>query len=193
MTVLARTCPDWRSKVIHESSPILQGLSALLRHDCPGYLMTYLYPGVELGAAGPWDIRCEDIERQTFPDGAFDIVITQDVLEHVYHPDKAHQEIHRTLRPGGVAFHTFPIYKDIVQTRCVAILKDGAPVHLEPPEYHGDPVALETGALVTYRYGYDIGDVIAGWAPFDVEVTRFNDRTRGILGEFTEVVTCRKR
>jgi hypothetical protein len=27
MTVLARTCPDWRSKVIHESSPILQGVT----------------------------------------------------------------------------------------------------------------------------------------------------------------------
>ncbi|WP_262296545.1 hypothetical protein [Microvirga sesbaniae] len=67
---------------------------------------------------------------------------------------------------------------------------------MEEPEYHGnpaDPSDPEGGSLVTYRYGYDVADLIAEWAPFDVEIRRFNDRTHGIIAEFTEVIVCRKR
>ncbi|MGH8487345.1 MAG: class I SAM-dependent methyltransferase [Gammaproteobacteria bacterium] len=45
--------------------------------------------------------RCENLEEQTFHDEFFDLVITQDVFEHVFHPDLAIREIARTLRPGG--------------------------------------------------------------------------------------------
>jgi hypothetical protein len=62
----------------------------------------------------------------------------------------------------------------------------------DPPEYHGNPIDGK-GALVTWDYGYDVHKLIASWAPFAIEITRFSDRHLGILGEYTEVILCRKR
>jgi 2-polyprenyl-3-methyl-5-hydroxy-6-metoxy-1,4-benzoquinol methylase len=47
------------------------------------------------------EYRNEDLERQTYADGSFDVVITQDVMEHIYDPSSAFREIARTLRPVG--------------------------------------------------------------------------------------------
>jgi SAM-dependent methyltransferase len=193
MIALTRVCPDWRTRTIHESSPVFRGMSALMLRECRRYIPTYYFPHVKPGENDAHGFRCENIEQQTFPDQMFDIVITQDVLEHVFHPEQAHREIHRTLRPHGFAIHTFPIYKDIAITRRVASIGDDATIsHHEPPEYHGDPIDKVNGALVTFRYGYDVGDLIAGWASFNVEISRYNAPYHGVLGEFTEVVTCAK-
>lgn len=136
--------------------------------------------------------RCEDIEAQTFGGASFDLVITQDVMEHVFRPDQAHKEIYRTLRPGGLHIHTVPIYYDMEHTkRCSKLIDDGRVIHLSEPEYHGNPVN-DLGALVTYRYGRDLPDMISEWAPFSIEVIRFNDRHHGVVGAFTDVVVCQK-
>ena len=80
MHVLEREYPLWRKARIHESSPVFRGVSSRLLRECPGYLPTYFFPGVTLGAIHN-KFRCEDIENQTFADESFDIVITQDVME----------------------------------------------------------------------------------------------------------------
>ncbi|MBA2591465.1 MAG: class I SAM-dependent methyltransferase [Gammaproteobacteria bacterium] len=51
-------------------------------------------------------VTCEDLEQQTFADEAFDLIVTQDVLEHEFPPDLVHQQIGRTLRSGGPHVHT---------------------------------------------------------------------------------------
>jgi SAM-dependent methyltransferase len=43
-----------------------------------------------------------------FPDNMFDVVVSEQVFEHVMDYDKAVSEIHRVLKPGGVAIHDFP-------------------------------------------------------------------------------------
>lgn len=50
----------------------------------------------------------EDAQRLTYPDAAFDLVVSTDVIEHV--PDSAAmmREVGRVLRPGGAAIITFP-------------------------------------------------------------------------------------
>jgi SAM-dependent methyltransferase len=193
MLVLRAVDPDWYNKTIHESSPGSSGVSVLLRNTCRAYVPTHYFPGVALGTAHQ-GYRCEDLEKQTFEGEAFDLVITQDVLEHVFDPAAVHREIWRTLKPGGCHVFTTPIYKHMVKTKqCARLRPDGSVEHLEEPEYHGNPSDPEGGSLVTYRYGYDIADLIAEWAPFDVEIRRFNDRTRGIIAEFSEVIVCRKR
>jgi SAM-dependent methyltransferase len=50
----------------------------------------------------------EDAQRLTYPDAAFDLVVSTDVIEHV--PDSAAmmRELGRVLAPGGVAVVTFP-------------------------------------------------------------------------------------
>jgi len=191
--VLNELRPNWRGLAIHESSPGGNGISAKLRREGERYVASHYYPsqpmGTQVGA-----FRNENLEAQTFEDAAFDIVVSLDVMEHLFHPDRAYAEIFRTLRPGGLYIHTFPIYKAQVEaaTRFAELADDGTVTHLvETPEYHGNPIDKD-GALVTFHYGYNITRQIAQWAPFDVRITRFNDRTHGILGEFTEVVICTK-
>jgi SAM-dependent methyltransferase len=43
-----------------------------------------------------------------FSDRHFDVVFSTQVLEHVQEYSPTLKEIHRVLRPGGVAFHQFP-------------------------------------------------------------------------------------
>ena len=185
-------CPNWRDLRIHESSPLMRGASPVLAHECRDYVATYFFPGVPPGDLHR-GFRCEDLECQTFADESFDIVISQDVMEHVLNPERAYQEVWRTLRPGGVYIHTTPIYKDLVASQRRADRRaDGSIHHLFEPEYHGNPID-DAGALVTFHFGYDLADLIAEWADFDVEIRRFNDRTHGIVAEFSDVIICRKR
>jgi SAM-dependent methyltransferase len=164
----------------------------VLQRECKGYIPTYFFPGVALGSLHN-GCRCEDIERQTFQDENFDIVITQDVMEHIFNPESAYKEIWRTLRPGGLHIHTTPINKGMIESkRCAERLADGSIRHIEEPSYHGNPID-EAGSLVTWLWGYDLPDLIVKWAPFDVEVRRFNDASKGIVAEYSEVIICRKR
>ena len=43
-----------------------------------------------------------------FPDAAFDVVVSSNVLEHVFDLDDLLQEIKRVLRPDGIAVHVLP-------------------------------------------------------------------------------------
>jgi SAM-dependent methyltransferase len=191
MLVIRQLLPHYAELAIHESSPAPRGVSLLLRTEASGYIPTQYWPGVPLGSMHN-GIRCENLERQTFNDESFDLVVTQDVMEHVFHPDRAYQEVYRTLRPGGYYIHTTPIYKMLVKTQQRARLKeDGSIVHLAPPEYHYNPIS-DLGSLVTYYFGYDLHDLIANWTTFDVEIRRFYDRTHGVVAEFSEVIICAK-
>lgn len=189
--ILNELVPNWRTLRIHESSPADRGISKKLRLQAPRYLASYFFPDKAPGEFFGY-MRNEDLERQTFFDNTFDIVLTLDVMEHVFKPDRVYQEIYRTLSPGGLYIHTFPIRKWLVDgaVQRADQKPDGTVEFLvQPPEYHGSPFG---NSLVTYDYGYDIGRVITDWAPFDVRIIRFSDQRHGIIGEYTEVIVCRK-
>jgi len=189
--VIDSVIPDWRHRIIHESSPMPRGLSALLKKECPRYIETQFFEGVKRGQSSN-GVRCEDLERQTFASESFDLVVTQDVLEHVFFPHLVHREVWRTLKPGGLHCFTTPIQRNKQTTeRTALILPDRTVRHLFEPEYHGNPVS-EKGSLVTFLYGSDLGDRIAKWAPFEVEIRGTENRRLGIVGEFLDVVVCRK-
>jgi len=191
--VLKELIPNWRTLRIHESSPADRGISRKMRLESSAYLGTQFFPQLERGKLfGQY--RNENLENQTFENGAFDLVISLDVMEHVFDPAKAYQEIYRTLSKGGYYIHTFPIRKwqvDAFIRR--ATLNDEKKVTflVEPPEYHGNPVD-ESGSLVTFDYGYEISRQISVWSGFNVKIVRFWDRTHGIIGEYTEVIICRR-
>lgn len=50
---------------------------------------------------------CQD-NRAVIPSGSFDVVVCTEVLEHTLNPFDAVAELHRILRPGGVAIVTTP-------------------------------------------------------------------------------------
>jgi SAM-dependent methyltransferase len=48
----------------------------------------------------------EDLTRLSYPDGSFDLVVSDFVLEHVLDPFAAMREKHRVLKAGGIAITT---------------------------------------------------------------------------------------
>jgi ubiquinone/menaquinone biosynthesis C-methylase UbiE len=89
----------------------------------------------------------------TFPDEKFDIVITEDVLEHVRDYKKALLEIYRVLKNGGVNIFTIPFLfnKETIVRIDTSSEND---IHLLPPEYHGDNIH---GKIIAYRtFGIDL-------------------------------------
>lgn len=184
--------PNWRELSIHESSPADRGISPKMERECQRYIASQYHPNQTFGTM-VGRFRNENLEKLTFDDEVFDITVTLDVMEHVYHPDLVVREIWRTLKPGGAFICTFPVRNDQVSSweRRFEYLASGTRRDFKEPEIHGNPVDGK-GSIVTIDWGYDLHKEFGTWAPFDVRVIRFNDRTHGILGEYTEVVVCRK-
>ena len=99
----------------------------------------------------------EDIQALSWADGAFDLVLTSETLEHVPDPRRALRETFRVLRPGGRHIFTVPVDASLALTRS----RDGL-----PPEHHGrggGPFALVTrkaDMLVHTDFGGDLPDVV---------------------------------
>ncbi len=76
-----------------------------------------------------------------FADQSFDIILSNDVLEHVNLPEEAIAEIYRILKPGGEIFITVPFHPNALQTVRRAKLIEAEVKHLLPPIYHGNPLS----------------------------------------------------
>ncbi len=190
--VLNELMPDWRNLAIHESSPAPRGISVKLAREAPGYVASQFFPNRPCGETVN-GFRNENLEALSFADNTFDLTISLDVMEHVYHPDRALREIDRTLKVGGYYICTFPVRKEqtTAMERRFELQPDGTRIDIKPPEIRGNPVSSE-GSIVTIDWGYDLHQQFADWTSMDVRVYRFDDRTHGILGEYTDVIVCRK-
>ncbi len=168
---LETIAPNWQQLAIHESAPF-GALSEKLAQKCRNYTPTHYFPDVEPGSMER-GIRNENLEKQTFPDEQFDIVITQDVLEHVADPQSVFKEIARTLKPGGKHFFSIPRDPSKPTEPRVKFRGDEI-VHLKPPEYHGNPYD-PAGLLVITDWGDDICELILQWAGTKTEMSPFSD------------------
>lgn len=134
----------------------------------------------------------QNLERLTFPDASFDLVITSDVLEHVRLHERALREIRRVLAPGGSYLFTVPHDRTRAETLIrVAVVDPEDPSRDEfllEPEYHGDANSEDNAALAYRTYGRDLDTALARLG-FDVEYTREDIPETGILD--TELFYCR--
>jgi SAM-dependent methyltransferase len=186
--VLQEQYPSYRAMKIHESSPG-GAASGKLKKECSNYTPTYFYPDLEPGQFHQ-GIRSENLEHMTFADNSFDLVITQDVLEHVLNPDKAFKEIVRTLKPGGAHVFTVPLHsgnKTVVR----AIEQNGQVKYLENKIFHGNPID-EKGALVATDWGDDLPDYIEESTGLTTETYSFNDLHFGLKAWALDVFITRK-
>lgn len=189
--VLENQFPNWRILPTHESSPIDRGISKKIREQAGLYTGSQYLPNEQPGTVVN-GFRNENLEKQTFGDKSFSLVISLDVMEHVNEPEAAFKDIARTLVDGGAYLFSVPTYKEQTESkRAARHMPDGTIEHYAKPEYHGNPVG-NNDSLVTFRYGYDLPELIHAWSDLDVEVFRFHNHHLGIIGEMTEIYLCRK-
>jgi hypothetical protein len=101
-------------------------------------------------------LRHEDALNLSFADASMGTIVSNDVFEHVADIDATLSECVRVLRPGGRLLLSIPFSYDKPETVVRAELRDGEPVHLLEPVYHGNPLDQAKGSLVFYDHGWDI-------------------------------------
>ena len=183
---LEQSAPNWPDLHVYEAGPY-GTLSRYLDAKCHRFTTSFFLPGV---AAGEFrdGMRSEDLEALTFESESFDVVLTQDVLEHVLRPEQALAEIGRVLRPGGLHIFTVP-YSPV--TRTAARAKpgpDGEVVLLAPAQYHGDPLD-PAGVLVITDWGNDLPDRVLEASGMRTEILTFSDAAQGIPDPVTVFVS----
>lgn len=187
MQVIETHFPNWRNMTIHESSPSKGGASAYISKECPQYIPSQFFPEQELGSF-IGNVRCENLEALTFSDESLDLHITQDVLEHVFHPSKVFSEIARTLKPGGAHIFTTPIVNKHKLSKLRAKVNDNGEIsYLFPAKYHGNPIS-EKGSLVTVDWGFDICQHIFKSCGLFTHITHIDGLSKGIRAEYIEVL-----
>jgi hypothetical protein len=192
MATIENHYPDWRNLNIHESSPEDCSITNRLKKECKGYIGSQYYPKQEFGKIIN-GYRNENLEEQTFENEIFDIVITQDVLEHIYNPAKAFSEIARTLKHGGAHIFSVPIINKFKKTEIWATMGyNGEPVFQKTEEWHGNPVDKK-GSPVTMHWGYDIVNFIKEYSGLETEIEYIHNLHFGIWAEYIEILISKKK
>lgn len=141
-----------------------------------------------------YPIQHEDLTALTLPSDTFDLVTTNEVLEHVPDIDASLREVARVLKDGCWHVGTHPFLMGQQASIVKARLEGGGVVHLAAPEYHGDPFG-DNGSLVMEMPGWDILDRARG-AGFSYAAMRlFLSRYHGCIAEDSGgvlVLCCRK-
>ena len=191
MYLIEKFYPNYNLLDIHESSPCKRGASLKLQNKCPNYIASQYYGESDKGKIIN-GYRNENLESQTFKDESFDLVITQDVMEHIFNPQSAFREIARTLKPGGAHIFTVPLINKERTTECWAKLDDNNNIiFLKEKEYHGNPINPK-GSPVTFHYGYDIVDFIYKSSGMVTQIFTIDNVDLGIRAEYIDVLISRK-
>jgi len=135
-------------------------------------------------------VLCENFEDLSFENETFDLVISEDVFEHLKDYKKGFLEVLRVLKKGGIHVFSIPFYFG-KRTKNLFEIKNGIETPLGEIEYHGDPVR---GMITTYtHFGEDVKEFLNDIG-FDVEVdiaNASNQRRFGTYDCFTFVTTKR--
>jgi SAM-dependent methyltransferase len=171
-------------------TPLFHGLQSRM----PGLVGSeFLRDGTPSGACDASGIRHEDVTDLSFPNNAFQIIGSFDVLEHVPDYQRALAEFGRCLEPGGWLLLSAPISLDLKRTLVRAVLRpDDEVAHIEPPEFHGDPMSTD-GVLCFYHFGWSLLEDLRKFGFDDARFLLSWSRRFGYLGGLQPIVLARKR
>jgi len=135
-------------------------------------------------------VRCENLESLSFGNDDLDLVISEDVFEHLEDYKKGFREVYRVLRRGGVHVFSVPFYFDR-KTENLFTFAEGKAVPLCPIEFHGDPVR---GRIPAYtRFGYDLFDLLSGLGyGVRLDMAQYEDELRFATFNCSTFVTWKK-
>jgi SAM-dependent methyltransferase len=154
-------------------------------HNYDQYYCSAFLPDVDPGKQISERAFCQNIEKISFDDESFDLVITEDVFEHIRDYEKGFREIFRILYIGGYHIFSVPCYFYKPTIHRVYTFGDDD-MHILPPEYHGDGIR---GKILAYRtFGIDIFDLLRKIG-FETEVifSKYADQKYGIFDSYTFV------
>lgn len=124
----------------------------------------------------------QNVESLTFENEMFDVVISEDMFEHVRDYKKGYREIFRVLKPGGYHIFTVPFMFD--RPTLVRVDTDGpSDIEILPPEYHGEKNGKK---ILAYRtFGLDLLDFLknVGYETV-VDFSKYVDEKNGIFDSY---------
>jgi len=130
------------------------------------------------------DIPHQDLCALTFNDASFDLVLCNELFEHVRDLELALREIARVLRPGGRLLATCPLafgqHASIV--KAVHNASTGEAEMSDEPDYHGDPVRPNQGSLVYRVPGWDILEDLQAAGFGEARMHHIASWKHGVLG-----------
>jgi SAM-dependent methyltransferase len=187
VSVLKAVRPGFRGEALYELSA--RGpLYAFLRREVPRLTVSEYFDNAKPGERID-GVPCEDVQRLTFPDGAFDVCTSTEVFEHVADDAAGFREIRRVLRPGGIFVFTVPLSGAPVTVER-AVLRNGRVEHVLPPEYHGDRIRGAGRVLAFRNYGTDIADRLRAAGFADAVIDRRCETA--FLGQGCGVIVARR-
>jgi hypothetical protein len=160
-------------KAWHYHNPLRKEVSlTMVRHK-----VSLLYAMLRIGGL----FFHEDLMNLSFGTGSLDMIVSNDVFEHVPDPVKAFAECFRVLRPGGMMLASIPFHSqcDMSVTRAESGQKGVR--HLLPPVYHGNPVSAK-GSLVFTDFGWDVIQSFQTVGFSDVVIEEYASAKFGHLG-----------
>ena len=132
----------------------------------------------------PSDIPHQDLCALTFDTASFDLVLCNELFEHVQHMERAFAEIARVLRPGGRLVATCPLAFGQVESviKALADPVSGATQLLCDAELHGDPIRPDQGSLVFRIPGWSILEQLREHGFREARIHHVCSWKHGVLG-----------
>jgi glycosyltransferase involved in cell wall biosynthesis len=153
----------------------------------------YLGGAIPFGAVNEKGIKNENLTELSFPDKAFDYVISLDVFEHIPHYQKAFRECCRILTNKGSLFFTVPFELNSRKNIVRSVLKDNNNVvHVFPPEEHGGTVLHSTGSISFHCFGWEVVNQLKEAGFSDVRAHLYWSQELGYLGGEQIVFVAKK-
>jgi SAM-dependent methyltransferase len=114
-------------------------------------------------------VRHEDVENLSLSKESIDIIVSNDVMEHVNDPIKGFEEIFRVLKKGGRFFLTIPFWYMSENNVVRAKIINGQIEYYSPKLYHQNPMS-ESGSLVFTDFGWELIEQFKEMGFVDVEM-----------------------
>jgi SAM-dependent methyltransferase len=128
-------------------------------------------------------IRHEDLCSLSFPDASFDLLVCNEVMEHVYDLDAALRQCLRVLAPGGAFVGTVPFCYGQQQSVVKARHRGPGlpPEVVGEPDLHGNPIDA-SGSLVYQYPGWELLDQLEAIGFRDPAMHAIHSAGYGVVG-----------
>lgn len=162
---------------LHEARPISYAWemstygapTKFLRQRGVSCVESEFFPGIASGqiVAG---VLCQDATATSFADESFDLVSSNQVVEHIENDLKSYHEAFRILRPGGTLLFAVPLFNTPESHQLARTVDENVEFLRQPPEYHGSRITGPDFVLTFWRFSRNDIAMRVAKAGFEVEL-----------------------